>query len=57
VLQSIRGGGSKVPVIMITTEAEASRVKEAIQAGVTDYLAKPFETDMLKQKLDKFVCV
>jgi two-component system, chemotaxis family, chemotaxis protein CheY len=57
VLQSIRATGSKVPVIMITTEAESSRVKEAIAAGVNDYLAKPFETDMLKQKLDKFVCV
>jgi two-component system chemotaxis response regulator CheY len=57
VLQSIRGAGSKVPVIMITTEAEASRVKEAIGAGVTDYLAKPFENDMLRAKLDKLVCV
>jgi two-component system chemotaxis response regulator CheY len=57
VLQTIRGGGSKVPVIMITTEAESSRVKEAIAAGVTDYLAKPFENDVLKQKLDKYVCV
>jgi two-component system, chemotaxis family, chemotaxis protein CheY len=57
VLQSIRGGGSKVPVIMITTEAEASRVKEAIAAGVTDYLAKPFENDVLRAKLDKLVCV
>lgn len=57
VLQSIRGAGSQAPVIMITTEAEASRVKEAIAAGVTDYLAKPFENDMLRAKLDKLVCV
>ncbi len=57
VLQSIRGAGSQTPVIMITTEAEASRVKEAIAAGVTDYLAKPFENDMLRAKLDKLVCV
>jgi two-component system, chemotaxis family, chemotaxis protein CheY len=57
VLQSIRAGGSTVPVIMITTEAESSRVKEAISAGVTDYLAKPFENDALRAKLDKLVCV
>jgi two-component system, chemotaxis family, chemotaxis protein CheY len=56
VLQTIRGSGSQAPVIMITTEAEASRVKEAIAAGVTDYLAKPFENDMLRAKLDKLVC-
>ncbi len=42
---------------MITTEAEMSRVKEAIAAGVNDYLAKPFENDLLRQKIDKFVCV
>ena len=57
VLQAIRAAGSTVPVIMITTEAESSRVKEAIGAGVTDYLAKPFENDMLRAKLDKLVCV
>jgi response regulator of citrate/malate metabolism len=44
-------------VIMITTEAEAGRVKEAIQAGVSDYLAKPFENDVLRQKIDKLVTV
>ncbi|HYO24652.1 MAG TPA: response regulator [Lacipirellulaceae bacterium] len=56
-LQEIRGAGNAVPVIMITTEAEASRVKEAIVAGVSDYLAKPFENDVLRQKIDKFVTV
>lgn len=56
-LQEIRASGSKVPVIMITTEAEAGRVKEAIVAGVNDYLAKPFEHDALKAKIDRFVAV
>lgn len=56
-LQEIRGGGNTVPVIMITTEAEAGRVKEAILAGVNDYLAKPFENDVLRQKIDKFITV
>jgi two-component system chemotaxis response regulator CheY len=56
-LQEIRASGSTVPVIMITTEAEAGRVKEAITAGVNDYLATPFENDVLKQKIDKFISV
>jgi two-component system chemotaxis response regulator CheY len=56
-LQEIRAGGSQAPVIMITTEAEAGRVKEAIEAGVSDYLAKPFENDVLRQKIDKYVTV
>ena len=56
-VQDIRATGSDVPIIMITTEAETTRVRDAIQAGVNDYLAKPFDNDLLKQKIDKFVCV
>lgn len=56
-LKDIRAQGSAVPVILITTEAEKSRVLEAIQAGATDYLAKPFEQDVLRAKLDKYVAV
>jgi two-component system, chemotaxis family, chemotaxis protein CheY len=56
-VQEIRASGSDVPCIMITTEAETSRVKDAIAAGVNDYLAKPFESDALKAKIDKFACV
>lgn len=55
VLKAIRATGSKVPVIMVTTEAEKSRVMEAIQAGVNDYLTKPFEAADLQAKIDKFV--
>jgi two-component system chemotaxis response regulator CheY len=54
-LKAIRGLGSTVPVILITTEAEKGRVLEAVQAGVSDYLVKPFETEGLRKKLQKFV--
>ena len=54
VLKAIRSKGSDVPVIMITTENEKGRVVEAIQAGVTDYLAKPFDKDRLREKLEKY---
>ncbi len=56
-LKAIRATGSTVPVIMITTEAEKGKVIEAIQAGVTDYLCKPFEQEDLRAKLDKYVMV
>ena len=56
-LKEIRGSGSTVPVIMVTTEGEKGRVIEAIQAGVTDYLCKPFEQEDLQRKLDKYVAV
>ena len=51
--QEIRGQGSDVPIVMITTEAEKSNVLEAIQAGVNDYLTKPFEAEDLVAKIEK----
>ncbi len=53
-VKDIRNEKSTVPVVMITTEGEKSRVLEAIQAGVSDYLLKPFTSDTLREKLDKF---
>ena len=49
-----RETGSKVPIFMVTTEAEKQRVIDAIQAGVNDYLVKPFTSDQLREKLDKY---
>ena len=57
VLKEIRGQGSNVPVIMITTESDERRIKEAIQAGVTDYLAKPFDTSKIREKLQKYISI
>jgi len=55
VIKEIRAQDAKVPVIMITTEAEKQRVLAAIQAGVSDYLVKPFTAETLREKLDKHV--
>ncbi len=54
-LKEIRGKGITIPVIMVTTEAERSRVIEAISCGVSDYLVKPFTPDGLKGKLEKWL--
>ncbi len=56
VIKEIRAKDAKVPIIMITTEAEKSRVLAAIQAGVSDYLVKPFTPDTLREKLAKHGC-
>lgn len=55
VITEIRATGSQVPIMMITTESEKGQVIAAIQAGVTDYLTKPFEAEDLREKLDKYV--
>jgi len=54
-LQEIRRRNREIPIVMITTEAERSRVVQAIQYGVSDYLVKPFTPDGLREKLDKWM--
>jgi two-component system chemotaxis response regulator CheY len=36
---------------MVTTEAEKSRVIEAIKAGVNNYVVKPFTPDLLSERI------
>ncbi|NUQ66685.1 MAG: response regulator [Phycisphaerales bacterium] len=40
-----------MPIIMVTTESEKSRVIEAIKAGVNNYVVKPFTPDLLSQRI------
>jgi two-component system chemotaxis response regulator CheY len=53
-VRAIRAAGNQVPIIMVTTEAEKRRVLEAIQAGINDYLVKPFTPEALCEKAQKF---
>lgn len=54
-LKALRAAGNKVPVIMVTTEAEKTRVIEAIKAGANDYLIKPFTPEQLAAKVKNHV--
>ena len=45
----------KVPIVMVTTEGSADKVKEAVLAGANLYLAKPFTPDRLREKLGKII--
>jgi two-component system, chemotaxis family, chemotaxis protein CheY len=56
VIQAIRAQDKNVPIIMVTTEAEKDRVLQAIEAGVSDYLVKPFTAETLRDKLAKHGC-
>jgi len=51
-VRKIRETDKTLPLIMCTTEAEKSRVIEAIQAGVNNYLVKPFTPDTLKERVE-----
>ncbi len=56
-LKELRQRSKDIPIIMITTEAERARVVTAIQAGISDYLVKPFTPDGLREKLEKWVAI
>lgn len=42
----------KTPFIMVTAEAEQHQILQAVQAGVSNYVIKPFTADALKEKLE-----
>lgn len=50
-LKKIRVSGSKVPIIMVTTESEKSRVLEALKTGADNYIIKPFKPDSVVLKI------
>jgi len=41
-----------LPFLLITAEAEKTQIVEAVKAGVTNYIIKPFNTEALKEKLE-----
>ncbi|MCX5900075.1 MAG: chemotaxis response regulator CheY [Proteobacteria bacterium] len=42
-----------IPVLIITAEAEKENVVQAAQAGVNDYIVKPFTPEVLQAKIEK----
>ncbi len=42
-----------MPVLMVTAEAQQENIIEAVQAGVSNYIVKPFTADAIEQKIDK----
>ena len=39
--------------LMVTAEAQKENIIEAVQAGVSNYVVKPFTADALQEKLNK----
>jgi len=53
-VKKVRSEGihQKTPIIMITTEGGKGEVIIALKAGVNNYIVKPFNAEVLKEKLD-----
>lgn len=44
-----------IPFLMVTAESEKGNVIEAVQAGVTNYIVKPFTPEVFKQKVEQII--
>jgi two-component system chemotaxis response regulator CheY len=42
-----------IPVLMVTAEAQKENIIEAVQAGVSNYVVKPFTAEALQDKIAK----
>lgn len=42
-----------LPFLMVTAEAQKQNVIEAVQAGVSNYVVKPFTAEAITEKLEK----
>ena len=55
VLNTVRGDDElkNTPFIMVTAEAQKENILEAVKAGVSSYVVKPFTAETVEQKLKK----
>ncbi len=55
VVEAIRETGSQVPIVMVTaTGTSKEHVIDAVGVGVSDYVLKPFDPAVLREKLAKY---
>lgn len=45
----------EIPFLMVTAEAQKQNVIEAVQAGVSNYVVKPFTAEAISDKLKKIL--
>lgn len=44
---------SQIPFVLVTAESEQANIVEALKAGVSEYIVKPFNPQILKTKIEK----
>lgn len=53
--KALRGRGEQVPILMVTARSVREDIIEAMEAGVNNYVVKPFTPQILKEKIDALV--
>ena len=52
-----REDGKHVPILMVTARSVREDIIEAMEAGVNNYIVKPFTPQILKEKIDALLSV
>ena len=52
-----RADGKHVPILMVTTRSMREDILAAVEAGVNNYILKPFTPPTLKEKIDQVMTV
>jgi two-component system, chemotaxis family, chemotaxis protein CheY len=52
-----RPDGADVPILMVTTRSAREDILAAVEAGVNNYVLKPFTPPVLKEKIDAVLSV
>jgi two-component system chemotaxis response regulator CheY len=51
-VKTVRAMNPKIPILMVTTNAAKEDIIHALQAGVNNYIVKPFTPDTFKAKIE-----
>jgi CheY-like chemotaxis protein len=52
--QKLRQMGEKMPIIALTAEATFGSKEKALQSGMSDYLTKPLQLNVLQEYLEQW---
>ncbi len=55
--KALRARGEQVPILMVTARSVREDIIQAMEAGVNNYIVKPFTPQILKEKIDALVSV
>jgi two-component system chemotaxis response regulator CheY len=55
--RALRERGEQVPILMVTARSVREDIIEAMEAGVNNYIVKPFTPQILKEKIDALMSV
>jgi two-component system chemotaxis response regulator CheY len=50
-VRTLRQTDRSTPIVLISTKSDRASVVEAVEAGVNNYVVKPFTPDLLRQRI------